>query len=75
LTFSLKWRLTKIFLNCHDNPNKELDHSRKVSHYPHMEKFSAILKGQGEKIVSEDSKCIRTSKESRVDLQYPLWWR
>jgi hypothetical protein len=38
-----------------------------------MEEFSAILKGQGEKIVSEDSKCIRTSKESRVYLQYPLW--
>jgi hypothetical protein len=39
-----------------------------------MEEFSAILKWQGEKIVSEDSKCIRsTSKGSRVDLQYPLW--
>jgi hypothetical protein len=69
----LKWRLAKIFLNCQDKTKNWIIPENFT--LPHMEEFSAILKGQGEKIVSEDSKCIRTSKESRVDLQYPLWGR
>ena len=38
-----------------------------------MEEISAILRGRGEKIVS-DNKCIRTSKEGRgVNFLFPPW--
>jgi hypothetical protein len=43
-------------------------------HTPPTEEISAVRRGRGEKIVSDNSKCIRTSEEGRgVNFQFPLW--
>jgi hypothetical protein len=43
-------------------------------HTPPTEEISAIRRGRGEKIVSDNSKCIRTSEGGRgVNFLFPLW--
>ena len=43
-------------------------------HTPPTEEISAVRRGRGDIIVSDNSKCIRTSKGGRgVNLQFPLW--
>ena len=38
------------------------------------EEISAVRRGRGDKIVSDNSKCIRTSEGGRgVNFQFPLW--
>jgi hypothetical protein len=50
-----------------------MGHSRKDPHSPHRGNFCRP-EGRGEKIVSDNSKCIRTSKGGRgVNFQFPLW--
>ena len=45
--------------------------SRKYPHSP-MEEISAVRSGRGDKIVSDNSKCIRTSEGGRgVNFQFP----
>ena len=45
-------------------------------HTPPTEEISAIRRGRGEKIVSDNSKCIRTSEGGRgVNFQFPPWGR
>jgi hypothetical protein len=41
---------------------------------PPWRKFSAVRRGRGEKIVSDNSKCIRTSERGRgVNFLFPPW--
>jgi hypothetical protein len=41
---------------------------------PPTEEISAVRRGRGEKIVSDNSKCIRTSEGGRgVNFIFPLW--
>jgi hypothetical protein len=43
-------------------------------HTPPTEEISAVRRGRGEKIVSDNSKCIRTSEGGRgVNFQFPPW--
>jgi hypothetical protein len=43
-------------------------------HTPPTEEISAVRRGRGEKIVSDNSKCIRTSKGGRgVNFLFPPW--
>jgi hypothetical protein len=43
-------------------------------HTPPTEEISAVRRGRGDKIVSDNSKCIRTSEGGRgVNLQFPPW--
>jgi hypothetical protein len=43
-------------------------------HIPPTEEISAVRKGRGEKIVCDNSKCIRTSEGGRgVNFQFPPW--
>jgi hypothetical protein len=43
-------------------------------HTPPTEEISAVQRGRGEKIVSDNSKCIRTSEGGRgVNFLFPLW--
>jgi hypothetical protein len=50
-----------------------LGRSRKDPYSP-TEEISAVLRGRGEKIVSDNSKCIRTSEWGRgVNFLFPLW--
>jgi hypothetical protein len=43
-------------------------------HTPPTEEISAVRRGRGEKIVSDNSKCIRTSKGGRgVNLYFLRW--
>jgi hypothetical protein len=43
-------------------------------HTPPTEEISAFRRGRGEKNVSDNSKCIRTSKGGRgVNFLFPLW--
>ena len=43
-------------------------------HTPPTEEVSAVRRGRGEKIVSDNGKCIRTSGGGRgVNFQFPLW--
>jgi hypothetical protein len=43
-------------------------------HTPHTEEISAVWRGRGEKIVSDNSKCIRTSKGvGGINFQFPPW--
>jgi hypothetical protein len=45
-------------------------------HTPPTEEISAVQRGRGDKIVSDNSKCIRTSEGGRgVNFQFPLWGR
>jgi hypothetical protein len=47
--------------------------SRKDTHSPHKENFYR-LEGEGRKIVSDNSKCIRISEGGRgVNFQFPPW--
>jgi hypothetical protein len=41
---------------------------------PRTEEISAVWRGRGEKIVSDNSKCIRTSKwVGGINFQFPPW--
>jgi hypothetical protein len=43
-------------------------------HTPPTEEISAVQRGRGEKIVSDNSKCIRTSEGGRgVNFLFPPW--
>ena len=43
-------------------------------HTPPTEEISTVRRGRGEKIVSDNSKCIRTSERGRgVNFLFPLW--
>ena len=43
-------------------------------HTPPTEEISAVRRGRGEKIVSDNSKCIRTSEGGRgVNFLFPPW--
>ena len=43
-------------------------------HTPPTEEISAVRRGRGEKIVCDNSKCIRTSEGGRgVNFQFPPW--
>ena len=43
-------------------------------HTPPTEEISAVRRGRGEKIASDNSKCIRTSKGGRgVNFLFPPW--
>ena len=43
-------------------------------HTPPTEEISAVRRGRGDKIVSDNSKCIRTSEGGRgVNFQFPPW--
>ena len=43
-------------------------------HAPPTEEISAVRRGRGDKIVSDNSKCIRTSEGGRgVNFQFPPW--
>jgi hypothetical protein len=43
-------------------------------HTPPMEEISAVRRGRGDKIVSDNSKCIRASEGGRgVNFQFPPW--
>jgi hypothetical protein len=43
-------------------------------HTPPTEEISAVQRGRGDKIVSDNSKCIRTSEGGRgINFQFPLW--
>ena len=43
-------------------------------HTPPTEEISAVRRGRGEKIVSDHSKCIRTSEGGRrVNFLFPPW--
>jgi hypothetical protein len=43
-------------------------------HTPPTEEISAIRRGRGDKIVSDNSKCITTSEGGRgVNFQFPPW--
>jgi hypothetical protein len=43
-------------------------------HTPPKEEISAVRRGRGEKIVSDNSKCIGTSEGGRgVNFLFPLW--
>ena len=43
---------------------------------PPTEEISAVRRGRGEKIVSDNSKCIRTSEGGReVNFLFPPWGR
>jgi hypothetical protein len=48
----------------------------KIHTPPPPEEISAVQRGRGEKIVSDNSKCIRTSEGGRgINFKFPLWWR
>jgi hypothetical protein len=49
-------------------------HYRKDPSCP-REEISAVWRGRGEKFVSDNSKCIRTSEGGRVNVQFPPWGR
>jgi hypothetical protein len=50
-----------------------LGHSRKHPYSP-TEEISAVRRGRGEKIVSDNSRCIRTSEGGRgVNFLFPPW--
>jgi hypothetical protein len=43
-------------------------------HTPPTEEISAVRRGRGDKIVSDNSKCTRTSEGGRgVNFQFPPW--
>ena len=43
-------------------------------HTPPTEEISAVQRGRGDNIVSDNSKCIRTSEGGRgVNFQFPPW--
>jgi hypothetical protein len=57
---------------CH-NKKTILGRSRKI-HTPPTEEISAVRRGRGEKIVSDSTKCIRTSEGGRgVNFLFPPW--
>jgi hypothetical protein len=52
----------------------KMGRSRKDPYSPPTEEISAIRRGRGEKIVSDNNKCIRTSEGGRgVNFLFPLW--
>jgi hypothetical protein len=43
-------------------------------HTPPTEEISAVRRGRGEEIISDNSKCIRTHEGDRgVNFQFPPW--
>ena len=61
----------KLYIACYTLQNENWVVTEKI-HTPPTEEISAFRRGRGEKIISDNSKCIRTSKGGRgVNFLFP----
>ena len=60
--------LKKVLIIYHNGHSRE-----DPSPPPPKEDISIVLKGRGEKFISDNCKCITTSEEVREGFQFPLW--
>ena len=70
---TIQGKETLVLYIGHFDTCDRFEYPKKI-HTPPTEEISAIQRGRGEKIVSDNSKCIRTSEGGRgVNFLFPPW--